>query len=48
VGRYRSRYKTYILISRREVREKGDVDEFDIEWALNQSEPDALEPSGDG
>ncbi|MFW6116851.1 MAG: hypothetical protein ACOC6F_03910, partial [bacterium] len=28
VDRYRSGYKTYILISRREVKDKGDVDEF--------------------
>jgi hypothetical protein len=31
VDRYRSGYKTYILISRREVKDKGDVDEFNIE-----------------
>jgi hypothetical protein len=28
VDRYRSGYKTYILISRREVKDKGDIDEF--------------------
>jgi hypothetical protein len=31
VGRYRSGYKTYILISRREIKNKGDVDEFNVE-----------------
>ena len=34
VDRYRSGYKTYILISRREVKDKGDVDEFNIEWDM--------------
>ena len=36
VDRYRSGYKTYILISRREVKNKGDVDEFNIEWSIRQ------------
>jgi len=36
VDRYRSGYKTYILISRREVKDKGDVDEFNIEWSIRQ------------
>jgi hypothetical protein len=36
VDRYRSGHKTYILISRREVRDKGDVDEFNIEWGIRQ------------
>lgn len=36
VDRYRSGYKTYILISRREVRDKGDVDEFNIEWDIRE------------
>jgi len=36
VDQYRSGYKTYILISRREVKEKGDVDEFNIEWGIRQ------------
>jgi hypothetical protein len=34
--RHRSGYKTYILISRREVKDKGDVDEFNIEWGIRQ------------
>jgi hypothetical protein len=36
VDRYRSGYKTYILISRREVKDKGDGDEFNIEWGIRQ------------
>jgi hypothetical protein len=36
VDRYRSGYKTYILISRREVKNKGDIDEFNIEWGIRQ------------
>jgi len=36
VDRYRSGYKTYILISRREVKNKGDVDKFNIEWRIRQ------------
>jgi hypothetical protein len=34
VDRYRSGYKTYILISRREVKNKGEVDEFNVEWRM--------------
>ena len=36
VHRYRSGHKTYILISRREVKNKGDADEFNIEWGIRQ------------
>jgi hypothetical protein len=36
VDRYRSGRKTYILISRREVKNKGDVDEFNIGWSIRQ------------
>ena len=36
VDRYRSGYKTYILISRREVKNKGDVDELNIQWGIRQ------------
>ena len=31
---YRSGYKTHVLISRREVKNRGDVDEFNIEWGI--------------
>ena len=34
VDRYRSGYKTHILISLREVKNKGDMDEFNIEWGI--------------
>ena len=34
VDRYRSGYKTYILLSLREVRNKGDIDEFNIQWDI--------------
>lgn len=34
VDRYRSGYKTYILISLREVKNRGDEDEFHIRWDL--------------
>ena len=36
VDRYRSGYKTYILISRREVKHRGDVDEFNIRWGIRE------------
>lgn len=32
VDRYRSGHKTHILISLREVKCKGDIDDFDIQW----------------
>ena len=34
VDRYRSGYKTYILLSLREVKNKGDTDEFNIQWDI--------------
>ena len=34
VGRYRSGYKTYILLSLREIKNRGDIDEFNIEWDI--------------
>ena len=34
VDQYRLGHKTYILISRHEVKNKGDVDEFNIEWGI--------------
>jgi len=36
VDRYRSGHKTHILISRREVKNKGDVDHFNIDWSIRQ------------
>jgi hypothetical protein len=34
VDRYRSGFKTYILLSLREVKNRGDVDEFHIHWDI--------------
>ena len=34
VDRYRSGYKTYVLLSLREVKNKGDIDEFNISWDI--------------
>jgi hypothetical protein len=34
VDLYRSGYKTYILLSLREVKGRGDVDEFNIRWNI--------------
>src|SRR5450759_4290543 len=36
VDRYRLGYKTYILISLRAVKNKGDVDSFNIEWNIKE------------
>ena len=43
VDRHRSGHKTHILISRREVKNKGDIDEFNIEWSIHQG---FLQPMG--
>lgn len=37
VDRYRSGHKTLILISLRQVRNRGDKDELQIEWAMKNS-----------
>lgn len=34
VDRYRPGHKTFILISLRETKQKGDTDEFHIEWGI--------------
>ncbi|MFC2028865.1 hypothetical protein ACFLTX_02950 [Chloroflexota bacterium] len=34
VDRYRSGFKTFILLSLREVKNKGDTDEFNIQWKI--------------
>lgn len=34
VDRYRSGYRTYVLLSLREVKGRGDVDEFNIQWNI--------------
>jgi len=43
VDTYRSGYKNYILISLREFRNQGDVDEFHIDWDIHQG---FLRPTG--
>ena len=43
VDRYRSGYKTHILISLREVKHMGDIDEFQIEWGIRRG---FLKPTG--
>src|SRR5688572_810969 len=37
VDRYRPGKKTYILISLREVKNRGDVDEFNMAWGMGRS-----------
>jgi len=34
VDRYRPAHKTFILISLREVKRRGDIEEFNIEWGM--------------
>jgi len=34
VDQYRVGYKTYVLISLREVKSRGDIDEFNIQWDI--------------
>jgi hypothetical protein len=34
VDRHRSGHKTYILVSRREVKNRGDADDFNVEWNI--------------
>jgi hypothetical protein len=36
VDRYRSGHKTYVLISRREIENRDDVDEFNVEWNIRE------------
>ena len=36
VDRYRSGHKTHILISLREINNKGDIDEFNIRWGIHK------------
>lgn len=42
VDQYRLGYKTYVLLSLREVKSKGDVDEFNTTWDMEDTflEPD--------
>jgi len=43
VDTYRSGFKNHILISLREVKNRGDIDEFHIEWVIKQG---FLRPTG--
>jgi len=43
VDRYDAGYKTYILLSLREVKNRGDVDEFHIQWKIKDG---FLKPDG--
>jgi hypothetical protein len=43
VDKYRSGYKTHILISLREVKNQGDIDEFNIQWGVSRG---FLSPTG--
>lgn len=43
VDRYKAGYKTYILLSLREVKNRGDVDEFYIQWKIKDG---FLKPDG--
>ena len=36
VDQYQFGHKTHILISRREVKNRGDIDVFNIEWGIHQ------------
>ena len=36
VDQYSYGYKTYILLSLREVKNKGDIDDFNIQWDIRQ------------
>jgi len=43
VDRHKAGYKTYILLSLREVKNRGDVDEFHIQWKIRNG---FLKPDG--
>ncbi|MCB9112234.1 MAG: hypothetical protein H6634_13405 [Anaerolineales bacterium] len=43
VDRYKIGYKTYILISLRDVKNRGDTDEFNIQWKIKNG---FLKPDG--
>jgi hypothetical protein len=39
VDQYHTGHKVHVLISRPEVRNRDDIDEFNIEWAIHQGLP---------
>lgn len=43
VDQYRVGYKTFVVISLREIKNRGDVDEFNIEWDIENG---FLKPDG--
>jgi hypothetical protein len=43
VDRYKAGYRTYILLSLREVKNRGDIDEFNIQWNIKNG---FLKPDG--
>ena len=43
VDKYRSGYKTHILISLRDIKNRGDIDEFKIRWEITSG---FLSPTG--
>jgi hypothetical protein len=43
VDQYKMGYKTYILLSLREVKDRGDVDEFHVQWKIRNG---FLKPDG--
>lgn len=43
VDRYQLGHKTLILISLREVKQRGDVDEFNIQWGMQKGFPKTQE-----
>ncbi|MCA9875416.1 MAG: hypothetical protein KC441_17215 [Anaerolineales bacterium] len=44
--RYEAGHKTYLLISLREVKERGDIDEFQIQWEQHQGYHRTIEEWG--
>lgn len=43
VDQYKAGYKTFVLISLRQVKNKGDIDEFNISWDIHKG---FLKPDG--
>ena len=43
VDKYKLGYKTHILVSLREVKNRGDIDEFNIQWRISKG---FLSPTG--
>lgn len=41
VDKYRAGHKRHVLLSLREVKNKGDIDDFNISWGIRDGFPDA-------